>query len=77
MPPPTKKPKNQPTLAASPERASKFVKTSKRRRIGVNRLNALLMLFVHKDITVNVDKVLDLFAAKKSRRLDLAIPLAD
>ena len=50
---------------------------SKQEQDGGGRLNALLMLFVHKDIKVNVDKVLDLFAAKKSRRMVLANALAD
>ena len=45
--------------------------------MGESRLNALLMLFVHKDINVNVDRVLDLFATKKSRRMVLANSLAD
>ena len=45
--------------------------------MGESRLNALLMLFVHKDIKVNVDKVPDLFAAKKARRMVVATPLAD
>ena len=39
-------------------------------------MHCMLMLFVHKDIKVNVDKVLDLFVAKKSRRMVLPNPLA-
>ena len=69
-----------PVTSASVERAIsalKIVKHSKREQDGESRLNTLLMLLDHKDVKVHVDKVLDLFAAKKSRWMVLANLLAD
>ena len=33
------------------------------------RLNSLILLFVHKDIKLDYDKIVDIFAAKVPRRM--------
>ena len=67
-----------PVTSATVERANsalKFVKTEKRSRMGECRLNASVLLFVHKDTEVDLDKVPDIFMTKKARRMTLSNPL--
>ena len=67
-----------PVTSASVERANsglKFVKTDRRNRMGESRLNSLLLLFMHRDIEVQVDKVVDIFVCRKPRRLLLVNPM--
>ena len=45
--------------------------------MGEDRLNALLLLFVHKDIAINLDKIVDIFSRKKPRRMLLNDPLTE
>lgn len=59
-----------PVTAASVERSNSalgYVKTKLRSTMGSQRLNDLILLFVHKDI--RVDAVIDRFARKKPRRM--------
>ena len=56
-----------PVTFASTERANsalKYIKTSKRLMMGPDRLNALLLLYVHRDITINHDTIVDLYASR-------------
>lgn len=39
------------------------------------RLNALLLLFIHKDIDLDYDAIVDIFARRNSRRMLLLNPL--
>jgi hypothetical protein len=67
-----------PTTAATVERSHsslRFVKTAYRSNMGEDRLNALLLLFIHKDIELNYEKVVDIFARRNSRRMLLLNPL--
>ena len=67
-----------PVTAASVERANStldFIKSDRRSTMTEQRLNALLVLFVHKDIPVDFDKVITLYANKHARRMLLAQPL--
>jgi hypothetical protein len=69
-----------PVSSATVERANsalKFVKSDRRSTMGQERLNALLLLFVHRDIHVDVDEVFDFFAKKHPRRMRLQNPLSD
>jgi hypothetical protein len=69
-----------PVTSASVERANsalKFLKSDRRNRMGEGRLNALLMLFMHRDISIDLDKLLGIFARRKPRRMLLANPLDD
>ena len=47
----------------------RFLKSYLRSTMGDDRLNGLAMLYIHRDIPITVEEVLDRFA-KKSRRLD-------
>lgn len=69
-----------PVSAASVERshsALKLVKTKLRSTMLNDRLNALILLEVHKDITLNYDIILNDFASKYPRRMVLLRPLTD
>jgi len=43
--------------------------------MGEVRLNALLLLFIHRDIELNYEEVVDIFARHNSRRMLLINPL--
>lgn len=65
--------------ASSVERANsslRFVKNSFRSSMSEDRFNALVLLFVHKDIDIDIQAVLDMFARKYPRRMLLLNPLA-
>ena len=69
-----------PVTAATVERANsalKFVKSDGRSRMVEDRLNAVLVLFIHNDIDIDFDKVVDIFAKRKSRRMHLLNPVGD
>ena len=53
----------------------RFVKTVYRSNMGQERLNALLLLFIHRDIELNYEKVVDIFARRNNRRMLLINPL--
>ena len=53
----------------------KLVKTDRRNKVGESRLNGLLLLFLHKYIQLQVDKVVDTFVRRNPRRLLLANPI--
>ena len=62
-----------PVTVASTERANsalKFIK-SDRSTMGQDRLNALLLLYVHKDIVLDYEAVIDLYASRYPRRMVL------
>lgn len=70
-----------PVTSASVERANSalgFVKSARRNAMTQDRLNALLLLFCHKDIcnSINLDNVIDRFANHKPRRMLLS-PLCE
>ena len=52
----------------------KAVKTKLRSTIE-GRINALLLLYVHKDIRLNYDKIVDMYARANPRRMKLINPL--
>ena len=47
----------------------KFVKSAERSTMGEDRFNALVLLFVHKDIPLDLDKIIDAYAKKHPRRM--------
>ena len=66
-------------MAATVERgnsALKYVKTKMRSTMGQNRLNALILLYIHKDIGLNFVSILNAFASKRPRRMLLQKRLA-
>jgi hypothetical protein len=69
-----------PVTSATVERANsalKFVKSDRRATIGEERLNALLLLFVHRDIFVDINEVIDVYSAKHPRRMRLINPMSE
>ena len=68
-----------PVTTATVERSNsalKIIKTDLRNRMTQERLNALILLYVHKTITIDYERVLDRFAKAKPRRLLLLDPTA-
>jgi len=64
-----------PAITASAERnfsSLRRIKTWMRTRISEDRLNGLALLHAHRDITINSEDVIDVFA-KSNRRLDFII----
>ena len=69
-----------PVTSANVERASsslKYTKTELRSSMGQARLNALVLLYVHKSLPYDLDRVLDRFATAHPRRMLLVSPLED
>ena len=67
-----------PVTVSSTERANsalKFIKSDRRSTMGQDRLNALLLLYVHKDIVLDYEAVIDLYASRYPRRMVLVNPL--
>jgi len=67
-----------PITTATVERSNsspRFVKTVYRNNMGEERLNALLLLFIHRDIELNHEEVVAIFARRNSRRMLLINPL--
>ena len=53
----------------------RFVKSCFRGAMSEDRFNALVLLFVHKDIELDIDAVIDMYARRHSRRMILLNPL--
>jgi len=67
-----------PVTTATVERSNsslRFVKNVYRSTMDEYRLNALLLLFIHRDIELDYDKVVDIFARRNTRRMLLINPL--
>ena len=45
--------------------------------MGQERLNALMLLYIHKDIALDYDAVIDIFARKNPRKMLFLNPLGD
>lgn len=66
--------------SSSVERANsslKFIKNPMQSTMHEDRLNALLLLYVHKDIAVDYNTVLDTFSRRNPRKMLLRNPLVD
>ena len=61
---------------ASTERANSALKHVKR-SICQDRLDALLLLYIHKNISINYDSVIDLYASRYPRRMTFIDPLSE
>ena len=55
--------------------ALKYVKTELKSTMGQNRLNSLILLYVHKDIALDYEAIISAFASKRPRRMLLQNPL--
>ena len=67
-----------PVTTATVERSNSalaYIKTDLRSRMSADRLNDLVLLFVNKDIPLDYDAVIDLYASKHPRRMLLVNPL--
>ena len=66
--------------SASVERSNsalRFIKTSYRSTMGEERFNALALLFVHRDIALDYEKIIDRYAQKFPRRMLFRNPLME
>ncbi|CAC5424739.1 unnamed protein product [Mytilus coruscus] len=69
-----------PVSAATVERGNfslKLVKNKKRSTMGEDRMNGLLLLNIHRDIKLDYDSFLDLYARANWRRMKFLNPLSD
>ena len=67
-----------PATAATVERAHsslKFVKNDQRSTMSEDGMNALMLLYIHKDLSLNCDEVIDDFARRNPRIMLLVNPL--
>ena len=67
-----------PVISASVERSNsslRFVKNVYRSTMGEERLNALLLLFIHKDIPLNYYSIIDEYVRCEPRRMNFINPL--
>ena len=65
---------------SSAERANsslKYMKNRLRSTMGEDRFNSLLLLYVHKDIELDIDNIIDRFATKNPRKMLLINLLSD
>ena len=54
-----------------------IVKTKLQSTMGQQRLNALMLLYIHKDIQINSPKIIDIYANRYPRRMLFKNPLAE
>ena len=69
-----------PVTTATIERSNsalKYVKTALRSTMGQERLNSLLLLFIHKDIPLDYEVIINSFASKHPRKMLLSNPLVE
>ena len=65
--------------SSSVERANssmKFIKNKLRSTMSEDRFNALVLMYIHKDIYIDVDQIIDMFARKHPRKMLLINPLS-
>jgi hypothetical protein len=66
--------------SSSTERANsslKLIKNVMRSTMGEDQLNALLLLYVHRDIKLDYDKIIDDYALRNPRKMVLMNPVGD
>ena len=69
-----------PVSTAATERSHsglQIVKTKLQSTMGQQRLNALMLLYIHKDIQINYPNIIDIYANRYPRRMLLKNPLAE
>ena len=54
----------------------RFIKNNMRSTMGEDRFNALILLYVHKDIPLPIDAVIDMYAGQYPRRMLFINPLS-
>ena len=55
----------------------RFIKNVYRSTMGEDRFNALMLLYVHKDIELNIDAIIDSYSRKYPRRMLLIDPICE
>ena len=69
-----------PVSTAATERsysALEIVKTKLQSTMRQQRLNALMLLYIHKDIQINYTKIIDIYANRYPRRMLFKNPLPE
>jgi len=64
------------STTASANSSLRYVKNKMRSTMGQDRFNALMLLFVHKDIKVDFDTVIQRYATRHPRKMLLMNPLS-
>ena len=67
-----------PATAATVERAQsslKFVKKDMRSTMSEDRMNALMLLYIHKYLSLNYDRIIHDFGGRNPRKMLLVNPL--
>ena len=67
-----------PVTSATVERSNsslRFVKSCFRSTMREDRLNALSLLFIHKDVALDYDAIIDDYAKRNKRRMTFINPL--
>jgi hypothetical protein len=54
-----------------------FITNAYMSTMGEDRLNALLLMFVHRDIILDYKQIIDMFALRKPRRMLFINPLSE
>ncbi|WAR28182.1 P52K-like protein [Mya arenaria] len=55
----------------------KFIKNPHRSTMGQSRFNALMLLFIHRDIKLDIEEIVNIYARKYPRRMLLIDPLCE
>jgi hypothetical protein len=55
----------------------KLIKNGMRSTMGEDQLNALLLLYVHRDIKLDYDQIIDDYARRTPRKMVLMNPVGD
>ena len=64
--------------SASEERENSALRHVKiRSMMGEERLNALLLVYIRRDIFLDYDKIIDMYASKYPRRMPLINPISE
>jgi hypothetical protein len=66
--------------SSSVERANsslKYIKNPLRSKMGEDRFKALLLMYVHRDIQIVINKIVDKFARKHTGKMMFINPLSD
>lgn len=69
-----------PATSATVERANsalRYVKNVYRNSMGESRLNALILMYLHRDIKLDYNRIIDKFATRSPRRMRFINPLGD
>ena len=68
-----------PVTSSGVERANSVlanIKTEARSTMGQDRLNARILLYIHRDLPIDIGMVIDIYTKRHKRRMDFINPLS-